>query len=120
MKQVEDVVKGAADEDNWLKDNQPIIEWFGWKARPHELDPNNEFVQLVKKNVKNVVGHKTSFIGGSAGLDTRFFVHTGTPALTCGPLAERIHSFDEVVNVESTVVTSQIIAKTLLDWCQQA
>lgn len=116
-KQVEDAVRNAAEEDRWLRENQPIIEWFGWKARPHELDTTNEFVQLVRKNVIDVVGHETAFIGGSAGLDTRYFVHNGTPALTCGPLAERIHSFDEVVNIESTVVTSQIIAKTLLKWC---
>jgi acetylornithine deacetylase len=120
MKQVEDAVRNAADADEWLKENQPVVEWFGWKARPHELDPNNEFVQLVRTNVIDLVGHETGFIGGSAGLDTRFFVHNGTPALTCGPLAERIHSFDEVVNIESTVVTSQIIAKTLLEWCGTA
>jgi len=120
MKQVEDAVKRAAEEDDWLKENPPIIEWFGWKARPHEIDPNNDFVQLVRRSVNELVGHETAFIGGSAGLDTRFFVHNGIPALTCGPLAERIHSFDEVVNIESTIVTSQIIAKTLLDWCKQA
>jgi acetylornithine deacetylase len=117
MEQVEDAVRSAVEEDSWLKNNQPTVEWFGWKARPHELDPNNDFVQLVRKNVIDLVGHETAFIGGSAGLDTRFFVHNGTPALTCGPLAERIHSFDEVVNIKSTVVTSQIIAKTLLKWC---
>ena len=120
MKQVEEVVMDAAKKDNWLKDNHPIIEWFGWKARPHELDPSNEFVQHVRQSVIDIVGHETGYIGGSAGLDTRYFVHNGTPALTCGPHAERIHSFDEVVNIESTVVTSQIIAKTLLDWCKLA
>ncbi|MFW9787418.1 MAG: ArgE/DapE family deacylase [Candidatus Thorarchaeota archaeon] len=117
MKEVEEAVKRAANEDTWLKENQPIVEWFGWRARPHELKPTNEFVQLVKQSVIDVVGHETAFIGGSAGLDTRYFVHNGTPAVTCGPHAERIHSFDEVVNIESIVVTSQIIAKTLLEWC---
>ena len=119
MKQVEDTVRNAAEADDWLRDNQPVVEWFGWKARPHELDPNNEFVQIVKQSIVDIIGHETAFIGGSAGLDTRYFVHNGTPAVTCGPHAERIHANDEVVNIESVVATSQIIAKTLLDWCQK-
>ncbi|MHA2208374.1 MAG: M20/M25/M40 family metallo-hydrolase, partial [Candidatus Thorarchaeota archaeon] len=117
MKQVEDAISRAAKGDDWLKDNPPVVEWFGWKARPHELEPKNDFVQLVKQNVIDVAGREPDFIGGSAGLDTRFFVHHGVPALTCGPFAERIHSFDEVVSIESIVQTSQVIAKTMLEWC---
>ncbi|MFW9888619.1 MAG: M20/M25/M40 family metallo-hydrolase, partial [Candidatus Thorarchaeota archaeon] len=117
MKQVEEAISKAAKGDEWLRKNPPVVEWFGWKARPHELDANNDFVQLVKQNVNYVVQREPDFIGGSSGLDTRYFVHHGVPAITCGPLAERIHSFDEVVNIESIVYTSQVIAKTMLDWC---
>ncbi|MHA2356025.1 MAG: ArgE/DapE family deacylase [Candidatus Thorarchaeota archaeon] len=117
MKQVDDAIQKTAEGDEWLKENPPVVEWFGWKARPHELDPNDDLVQLVKRNVIEVAGRDPDFIGGSAGLDTRFFVHHGISALTCGPLAERIHSFDEVVNIESAIQTSQVIAKTLLEWC---
>jgi acetylornithine deacetylase len=120
MKQVEDAVRSVAKEDSWLKENPPIVEWFGWNARPHELDTRNEFVQLVKRSVTAVAGYDPPFIGGSAGLDTRYFVHNGTPAITCGPHVERIHSFDESVNIESTVLTSKIIAKTIIDWCGAA
>jgi len=117
MLQVENAVRNAAEADEWLRENPPIVDWFGWKARPHELDPNNEFVQLVKQNVKDIAGREPMFVGGSAGLDTRFFVHNGVPAMTCGPLAERIHSFDEVVDIQTIVMTSQVIAKTLINWC---
>ncbi|MHA2020449.1 MAG: ArgE/DapE family deacylase [Candidatus Thorarchaeota archaeon] len=117
MKQVEDAIENAAQRDEWLEENPPVVEWFGWKARPHELDPNNDFVQLVRQNVIDVAGREPAFMGGSAGLDTRFFVHHGIPALTCGPYTERIHSFDEIVSIESTVQTSQVIAKTMLEWC---
>jgi acetylornithine deacetylase len=117
MLQVESAVRNAAEADEWLRENPPTVDWFGWKARPHELDPNNEFVQLVKQNVNDIAGREPMFVGGSAGLDTRFFVHNGVPALTCGPLAERIHSFDEVVDIQTIVMTSQVIAKTLINWC---
>ncbi len=57
------------------------------------------------------------FSARSAGLDTRFFAHRGTPAVTFGPRTQRIHSFDEWVSIESTIKTAETIAITLIDWC---
>jgi acetylornithine deacetylase len=117
MTQVENAINLTADNDDWLKENRPTVTWFGWKARPHELEESNPFVQQVKTSVNQVLGTNPMFIGGSAGLDTRFFVHHGIPAVTCGPKAERIHSFDEIVTIDSTVKTAQVIAATMMDWC---
>jgi len=117
VKQVEGAVMTAASRDEWLRENPPIVEWFGWRARPHELSPENDFVQTVRQEVINVSGHTPMFIGGSAGLDTRHFVHQGIPAVTCGPKAERIHSYDEIVHIDSVVQTAQVIASTMIDWC---
>lgn len=117
MAQVEDAVNKAADRDEWLSKNRPEITWFGWKARPHELEESNPFVQQVRESVNHVTGSDPVFTGGAAGLDTRFFVHHGIPAVTCGPMAERIHSFDEIVNIDTMVKTAQVIAKTMIDWC---
>jgi len=115
--QVENAVVKAANRDDWLNKNRPQVTWFGWKARPHEIEASNPFVQQVKQSAKQVVGIDPMFIGGSSGLDTRFFVHHGIPAVTCGPKAGRIHSFDEIVTIDSTVKTAQIIASTIIDWC---
>jgi len=117
MAQVEVAVKNAADGDDWLSKNRPEVTWFGWKARPHEIEESNPFVQQVRNSVNQVVGIDPMFIGGSSGLDTRFFVHHGVPAVTCGPKAERIHSFDEIVTIDSTVKTAQVIASTMMEWC---
>ena len=117
MSQVEEAVSTAAAANEWLSQNRPKVTWFGWKARPHEIEESNPFVQQVRKSVNQVVGIDPMFIGGSSGLDTRFFVHQGIPAVTCGPKAERIHSFDETVTIESTVKTAQVIASTMIEWC---
>jgi acetylornithine deacetylase len=117
VKQVENAIKTAAQSDEWLRDNPPVVEWFGWRARPHELSPNDEFIQTIRKEVITVSGRVPTFTGGSAGLDTRHFVHHGIPAATFGPKAERIHSFDEVVHIDSIVQVAQVIASTMVDWC---
>ncbi|MFW9975935.1 MAG: ArgE/DapE family deacylase [Candidatus Thorarchaeota archaeon] len=116
--QVENTISTVARNDKWLKENPPIIEWFGWYARPHVIDLESPFVILMKKNIFDVVGIEPKFAGGSAGLDTRFFAHRGIPAVTFGPHTERIHSFDEWVSIESTVKTAETIATTLIDWCR--
>jgi acetylornithine deacetylase len=117
MAQIEDAVSKAADRDDWLSKNRPEVTWFGWKARPHELEESNLFVQQVRNSVNHITGTYPMFIGGAAGLDTRFFVHHGIPAVTCGPKAERIHSFDEIVTIDSTIKTAQVIASTMIEWC---
>jgi len=117
MAEVEGAVRKAADSDDWLGESLPKVTWFGWKGRPHEIEETNPFVQQVRRSVKKVFGKEPSFTGGSAGLDTRFFVYHGIPAVTCGPATERIHSYDEIVNIESTVRTAQIIVSTMIDWC---
>ncbi len=117
QKQVEDTIASVTASDQWLIENPPVVEWFGWYARPHVLDVEGQFVQLIKKNITEVIGIEPKFAGGSAGLDTRFFAHRNTPAVTFGPRTERIHSFDEWVSIESTVKTAETIATTLIDWC---
>jgi len=117
QKQVEDAITSVAASDDWLAKNPPVIDWFGWYARPHVLDVEDQFVQLMRKNISEVIGIEPKYAGGSAGLDTRFFAHRGTPAVTFGPRTERIHSFDEWVSIDSTVKTAETIAATLIDWC---
>ncbi len=118
QKQVEDAVMSASKGDQWLLKNRPIVEWFGWYARPHLLNLEDEFVLLMKKNITEVVGEQPKFAGGSAGLDTRFFAHRGTPAVTFGPHVQRIHSFDECVSIRSTIKVAETISSTLIDWCE--
>lgn len=117
MSQIERTIQNIANKDRWLKDHPPKIEWFGWKARPHEQNPEDPFVQLIDKKIQEFSGIKPIYIGGSSGLDARFFVYNGIPAVSFGPLAERIHSIDERVSIKSTVKTTEIIIGTIMDWC---
>jgi len=117
MNQIKTVVMETAEKDPWLKEHKPTIEWFGWRSRPHEQDRNDPFVKIVTKNSVEVTKTQPSYFGGSAGIDTRHFVHHGTPAVVYGPLAEKIHSYDERVAIDSIVNVAKVIAATVLEWC---
>ncbi|MFW9942583.1 MAG: ArgE/DapE family deacylase [Candidatus Thorarchaeota archaeon] len=116
--QIEDTIQNTARKDEWLKEHPPKIEWFGWKARPHEQDPEAPFVKLLEKKIQEVSGIKPVYVGGTAGLDARFFVNNGIPAVSFGPLAERIHSIDERVSIKSTLKVTEILISTIMDWCE--
>ncbi|MHA1729229.1 MAG: M20/M25/M40 family metallo-hydrolase, partial [Promethearchaeota archaeon] len=117
IKQIETTVMETALKDPWLKNHLPKIEWFGWKSRPHEQDPDHPFVKLLDKKIEQITGVKPVHFGGSAGLDTRFFVHHGIPAVTFGPYAEKIHSIDERVSISSAVKVAEVIVSTMIEWC---
>ena len=56
--QIEKSIRKAAEQDSWLKDHPPKIDWYGWYARPYEQDPNHPFVKLLHDEVEKCVGIK--------------------------------------------------------------
>ncbi|MHA1886167.1 MAG: ArgE/DapE family deacylase [Promethearchaeota archaeon] len=117
MDQVEATIQKTANKDPWLKEHPPDVEWFGWKARPHEQDPEHPFVKLIDNKVQELANIQPIYVGGSAGLDARFFVNNGIPAVTIGPYGEGNHSINERVSINSTVKTTEVILGVLMDWC---
>ncbi|UCE14578.1 MAG: ArgE/DapE family deacylase [Candidatus Heimdallarchaeota archaeon] len=115
--QIENTIMDVAKKDNWLREHPPRIEWFGWRARPHEQNPDHPFVKLLEDQVIKHIGRRVAFTGGAAGLDTRFFVHHGVPAVVFGPKAERIHSSDERVDLESTIKVTEVLVEIMTNWC---
>ncbi|MHA1813574.1 MAG: ArgE/DapE family deacylase [Candidatus Thorarchaeota archaeon] len=115
--EIEAAIRSATEDHEWLGQHPPEIEWFGWNAKPHEQDISHPFVKTVSRVVSKVTGREAVYGGGAAGLDTRHFVHNGIPAVVVGPTAERIHSYDECVDIASVIKTTEVIASVLLDWC---
>jgi acetylornithine deacetylase len=116
--QIERTIEKTAKRDAWLKENPPKIEWFGWRAEPHEQDLNHPIVKTVAEFVNELTRKETMFVGGSAGLDTRFFVrYANVPAITFGPRGFNLHSIDEYVEIDSVVETAKVLALTMVDWC---
>ena len=117
--QVREAVESAVEADEWLAENPPTLEWFGWNANPHHLDTDHEFAQLTKRNAAAVCGADGEWTGGLAGLDERFYVnYYDIPCPSVGPTGGRIHGADEYVDVDSLVEVAQIVALTVADWCE--
>ena len=54
----------------------------------------------------------------SAYLDGRvFMLYDDTPALVYGPVSERIHGFDERVELDSVRQVTKTVALFMAEWC---
>lgn len=115
--EVENTVAEVAKDDEWLRENPPVVEWFGWHTDPWTQDTGHEFVQTVQKVAEEVLGKPVEMVGKPAGLDIRFAKYFGIPALSIGPQGGNIHGFDEYVELDSVLRTAKIVALTILEWC---
>ncbi|MCE7734513.1 MAG: ArgE/DapE family deacylase [Candidatus Heimdallarchaeota archaeon] len=116
--QVENTIKEVSKLDPWLSEHPPLIEWFGWNARPHEMDINHPFTKLMVEEHMRVTKSEPVYMGGAAGLDARYFVSHDIPAITYGPNAERIHSFDEWVDIESMIKVAEVMVSVIQRHCK--
>lgn len=116
--EIEGVIEEAVAADEWLSEHPPTVEWFGWSADPHEVDTDAEIIRLAKRAAEDVTGGEGQFIGGSAGLDERFYeLYYDIPAATMGPRGDNIHGADEYVEIDSLVETAQALATVAVEWC---
>ena len=79
----------------------------------------NAAAQAVLARCHGLVTGKPLETTASTGTtDARFFgLYAGIPTLVYGPTAERIHAFDERVEIESVRRVTQTIALFIAQWC---
>ncbi len=115
--QIECAVESVANDDEWLTEHPPTVEWFGWQASPHETPSDAEIVKVATEAGEAVTGKTASLVGGNAGLDERFFQrYYDVPAISVGPKGYNLHGADEHTTVTSLLETSETIAHSIIDY----
>jgi len=105
------------DDDEWLKNNPPEVEWFGWQAHPWIQEINNPFIKTFMKCANLVLKDNVQFIGKAAGLDARFCGRFNIPALSFGPSGGNIHGSDEYVEFNSILDCAKVYVQMISKWC---
>jgi acetylornithine deacetylase len=114
---VESTIREVAEDDPWLREHPPAVEWFGWQADPWHQDPSDPLVKTVLSTVESVIGRSMEPVGSAAGLDTRFSQYFGFPAVSFGPGGENTHGIDEYVDLDTFETATKVIALATLEWC---
>ncbi len=114
---VRKVIQRAAQNDLWLRENPPKVEWFGWQTEPWYQDPGHPFIQTLQKSAGDIVSQNVEIIGRASGNDARFSQFFGMAAACTGPRAENIHGIDEYVQLPSAIDVIKVLALTAIRWC---
>ena len=116
-------MKETLEEDEWLRDNPPTIE-FPHPAQvlsrvhpPSSIDVNHPIVLTVADSVEHVMGGRSRIVGGVTSDLWAFNLHSKTPAITFGAAGGNAHQADEYVDVDTLVTSTKILATTVLRWC---
>lgn len=101
-----------------LSTDRPTITWHGFEAEGYVLPEGTEAENVLACAHMAVTGSLLDDVVTRATTDARFYgLYQNVPVLVYGPLAERIHGFDERVNLPSLRRMTQTLTLFAADWC---
>jgi acetylornithine deacetylase len=112
-------IKAVADQDEWLREHPPIVEWFGGQFASAEVSPDSPVSKAVRAAHLQVTGAEPEIAAITAGLDLRLFTEIGKmEAVAYGAGDVRyVHCPDEFIIVDDILVAVETLALTIIEFC---
>jgi acetylornithine deacetylase len=117
--QVRERISGVADGDPWLRENPPVLEWFGGQFAPAEVPVDAPICEALKRAHALATGREPAVEGVSYGADMRLFIRFGeTPCVMYGAGDVRdAHGPDEHISIPDLVTATKTVAFLISSWC---
>ncbi|MEH7332253.1 peptidase [Neobacillus drentensis] len=118
--EMETCLQEINEKDEWFSENPLQIEWFGGRWLPGSLESEHPLIKELTKSFIEVKGNQPSIEASPWGTDGGILSNVGnTPVVVFGPgITETAHDANEHINLEDLFAASEIIAFTLLEWCE--
>jgi acetylornithine deacetylase len=117
-REIEDVLRSAAQANRFLANHPPDVTYHGFEAEGYVLTGAEDAERVLQAAHQTSFGTKLEEVTTTATTDARFFgLYAGIPALVYGPHADSIHGFDERVDLDSVRRITQSMALFIADWC---
>jgi acetylornithine deacetylase len=116
--EIEKTIADAAREIPFLRNNPPGVTYNGFEAEGYRLVNAEAPVAALSEAHDFIFDRALDRIASTATTDARFFgLYGNMPALVYGPRAERIHGFDERVDLVSLRRVTQAMVLFIASWC---
>ena len=112
----------VAQEDPWLREHPPVLEWFGGQFASAQVSPDEPIAQAVARAHERVSGTPVTTVGVSWGADMRLFTEIGhmpTVIYGAGGIGSA-HGPDEWIELDQVLDAIETLACMLIDWCGEA
>jgi acetylornithine deacetylase len=111
-------VMQAAEEDPWLSQNPPSLEFYGFRSEGHRVSRELPALKLLNECHRATTGEDAREYAATCTTDLRAFHFFGRGQATCyGPVAENIHGANERVSVGSVLQVAHTYALFMARWC---
>lgn len=122
MQATKDRIAAAAQQDSWMREHPPTVEFFGGQFCAEEIAPDHELTLATLAAHKAITGSDTRVSALTAGTDQRLWVHfTDSPALLySGGVFAMAHQSDEYIEIEPLLETVAVLTQMTIDWCEIA
>ncbi|MEK4149086.1 peptidase [Robertmurraya sp. FSL W8-0741] len=108
--------------DPWFEEYPPQLEWFGARWLPGAIEQEHKLMNILVKKFQDVLDEEPVIEASPWGTDGGLLTAIGdTPTIVFGPgVTELAHHSDEYIEIEKIFIAAEIIALTLLEWCEIA
>jgi acetylornithine deacetylase len=115
----EDHIGKISNNDPWLKENPPVIDWFEGQFESGQTDLDDPVIHTLIDAIVRSTGDAPIIEGVTYGSDLRLFTnHAHIPAVLFGPGDLRLaHAANEYVEINEVLKTIKIIANMIVNWC---
>lgn len=119
-REMQDAINKAAEEDPWLKDNYPELEWFGSCWVGGAIEKDHELVSNISNHHEQTLSQKPDILGAPWATDAGVLIQYGhIPTVIYGPgKGHTAHQANEYIEVDDMLNTIKVLAKSILDWCE--
>jgi acetylornithine deacetylase len=119
-KEFESAIRDAAEKDDWLRNNPPMVEWFEGQFESTHTDLDSAIVKKLKETHCEIHHKEPQIHGVPYGSDLRFFTNDAKMSgVLYGPGDVRVaHSLNEFVPVNEVIDVAKTIALMIVRWCE--
>lgn len=108
----------AAKEDEWLREVEPEITFYGFHAEGVSLDKDMEIFRVLENAHQTTTGQDLDYFVSTCTTDIRFYnLYYGIPATCYGPIGGNMHGADEWIDLPSVKAVTKTYAAFILEWC---
>lgn len=120
--ELEAAIHSAAQQDAWLRDHPPIVEWWGARFMPAAIPTDHPLVLTLADSYRACMNAEPTIRGMPYGADMHLLIHQGdVPTLIFGPGDVRsAHAPDEFVPIADLLAVTRTLVEMILRYCDAA
>jgi acetylornithine deacetylase len=117
--EMEQALQGISTTDSWLKENPPVVEWFGARWLPGDLEVGHNLVKVLSDSFTEVKGNSPIIEASPWATDGGILNKVGgVPVVVFGPgVTKMAHDANEYIELKDVFETAEIIAIAIMKWC---